>query len=402
MIGLVWYFNAVLKLGSIFGVFYSLLILVSLCWGLYAGTLIDRYKRKHIFLAINVFGAISLAIAAFFAYQTKHVSMYTGLAVFTCTTLIYNIYYPNLYALAQEISEPGKYMRILSWIEIQGQAAIVVSGALAAVLLSGYNGSNSALLQHFGITFHIASWKLADVFLLDSITYLISFVLLLFMNYTPISRNHTDVESVWHRFTFGIRYLFSNRDLLWMGIGAAAVFNTIIMCSYYQMPIYISKYLQQASYVFAGAEMCFAFGALCAGILVSSVFVSKNNTLKIILLLGVGSMVYFTHVFNKNVTLFLLLNVVIGCCNAGIRIYRNIYFFRIVPNHVMGRVNSVTNTTSYLTRFIMGLLFSLPFFNTSVGIRWVMLLLGIYILLFVYMLSRRYNSLNQLEQTHYA
>jgi hypothetical protein len=84
---------------------------------------------------------------------------------------------------------------------------------------------------------------------------------------------------------------------------------------------------------------------------------------------------------------------VIGLCNAGIRIYRNIYFFKIVPNNVIGRVNSVTNTSSYLTRFIMGLVFAVPFFNTKEGIVFSMLLLGLYILIFVIILAKRYTSL---------
>lgn len=398
MIGVVWYFNAVLKIGSTFGIFYSLLILVSMMWGLYAGTLIDKHSRKKLFLAMNIFGAIALCSAAFVAYQSKEVSMFLAMAVFTCTTLIYNIYYPNLYALAQEISEPKNYMRILSMVEIQGQAATVISGGLAAVLLSGYDGKESALLDTLSIQFHFQTWKLADVFLLDGVTYFISFLLLLFMNYVPTKTREIDTTSLRDRFKFGIDYLLQNKNLLWLGIGAAAVFNTIIMCSYYQLPIYINKYLEAPSYVFAGAEMCFALGAMSAGILVSYLFASANNVIKIISLLFIGSLVYFCYLFNTNISVFIFLNFVIGACNAGIRIYRNTYFFKIVPNEVIGRVNSVTNTSSYFTRFVMGLVFAIPFFDSKKGILFSMLLLGLYILFFVFVLSKRYQALVAIEK----
>jgi MFS family permease len=362
-------------------------------WSLYAGTLVDKYSRKKIFLSINLFGAVALLLASYQAYNTSEVSMYLAMFVFSCTTFIYNIYYPNLYALAQEISDPKNYMRILSLVEIQGQAATVVSGGLAAVLLSGYSGNESELLKVMGLSFHFQSWSLADVFLLDGSTYFISFLLLLFMKYTPYKTNKIDTSSLKERFKFGINYLKERPDLLWLGIGGAAVFNTIIMCSYYQLPIYIDKYLEAKSYVFAGAEMCFAFGAMSAGFLVTYVFKKTNNPLKILILLSLGAMVYFIHTFNTNISFFIFLNFVIGLCNAGIRIYRNIYFFKIVPNNVIGRVNSVTNTSSYLTRFIMGLVFAVPFFNSKEGIVFSMLLLGLYILIFVIILAKRYTSL---------
>ncbi len=367
-------------------------------WGLYAGTLIDKHSRKKLFLAMNIFGAIALCSAAFVAYQTNEVSMFLAMAVFTCTTLIYNIYYPNLYALAQEISEPKNYMRILSMVEIQGQAATVISGGLAAVLLSGYDGKESALLDTLGIQFHFQTWKLADVFLLDGVTYFISFLLLLFMNYVPTKTREIDTTSLRDRFKFGIDYLLQNKNLLWLGIGAAAVFNTIIMCSYYQLPIYINKYLEAPSYVFAGAEMCFALGAMSAGILVTYLFRAANNIIKIIGLLFIGSLVYFCYLFNTNISVFIFLNFVIGACNAGIRIYRNTYFFKIVPNEVIGRVNSVTNTSSYFTRFVMGLVFAIPFFDSKKGILFSMLLLGLYILFFVFVLSKRYHALVAIEK----
>lgn len=399
MIGVVWYFNAVLKIGSIFGVFYSILILISLVWSLYAGTIIDKYSRKKIFLGINIFGAIALLSSSAVAYNSDVVSMYLAMTVFSCTTFIYNIHYPNLYALAQEISDPKNYMRILSRVEIQGQAATVISGGLAAILLSGYDSGDSLLLQKLGISFHFQTWKLADVFLLDGITYLVSFLILLGMNYTPSKIRAVDYTSLSDRFKFGINYLLENRNILWLGIGSAAVFNTIIMCSYYQLPIYIDKYLEAPAYVFAGAEMCFALGAMSAGFLVASIFSTANNPLKIIILLALGSLVYFVHTFNQNIPIFLILNFVIGACNAGIRIFRNIYFFKIVPNEVIGRVNSVTNTSSYFTRFVMGLVFAIPFFNTKRGILISMLLLGLYVLFFVFMLSNRYQTLQALENS---
>lgn len=49
MISIPWYFTDVLQQSSLFGLIYAITTALTLFWGLYAGTLIDKYPRKNIF-----------------------------------------------------------------------------------------------------------------------------------------------------------------------------------------------------------------------------------------------------------------------------------------------------------------------------------------------------------------
>ena len=66
MLAIPWYFADVLKQSSNFGIMYGTATILSLFWGLYVGTLIDKYSRKNIFLTISIVGTLFIgSIAAF-------------------------------------------------------------------------------------------------------------------------------------------------------------------------------------------------------------------------------------------------------------------------------------------------------------------------------------------------
>ena len=60
MLAIPWYFADTLQNIPLFGKIYAITTLISLFWGLYVGTLIDKYNRKHLFLYETAFGAILL------------------------------------------------------------------------------------------------------------------------------------------------------------------------------------------------------------------------------------------------------------------------------------------------------------------------------------------------------
>lgn len=394
MIGVVWYINSVLKVGSIYGVFYAFVVLCSMFWGLFAGTLIDKYNRKNIFIGINLVGGIVLLSAACIGFSMDNVPFALSAVVFAATTFVYNIHYPTLYAIAQEISEPKDYVRITSYIEIQGQATTVLSGALAALLMQGYQTGDATFLADFIPTwFHFTPWKLPSILLLDGITYLVSLVVICFVQYTPIKSRVIDLSSIKERMMYGIDYLRNNRLVLVFGTASLAVFITIIICSYYQMPVYIDKFLHRESAVFAGSELFFAFGALCAGISARYLFNKTNIVFKVILLSLIASCCYIVFMFNTYLPVFFCCNFLLGLSNAAIRIYRVTYIFNLVPNHVIGRVNGILNLASYFFRFLIGLMFAIPFFNVGKGVIFSMLFLALFALAGALILISKYKIL---------
>src|SRR5581483_11880949 len=104
MLSIPWYFTSVIHSETMFGKVYFFITSVSLLWGVYAGTLIDRYDRKKIFLATNIAGLLVLSSVSIYGYSQGQLPWYLVALVFANTALIYNIHFPNLYAYAQEIT----------------------------------------------------------------------------------------------------------------------------------------------------------------------------------------------------------------------------------------------------------------------------------------------------------
>ena len=81
------------------------------------------------------------------------------------------IFYPNLYALAQELVQKKEYVKINSFIEIQGQLINIAAAICCALLLSG----SHLFFSYFNIElFGFKAWDIEKVFLLNSLLYLIT------------------------------------------------------------------------------------------------------------------------------------------------------------------------------------------------------------------------------------
>ena len=137
MLAIPWYFTDILNMDNIYVIGYGILTFISLFWSLYAGTLIDRYSRKKMFLYSNLCCAVIIGSISLFGFLNNGTPWILALLAFGTTMFHYSIHYPNLYAFGQEISEKKNYGKLNSYIEIQGQATSVFAGAFAAILLSG-------------------------------------------------------------------------------------------------------------------------------------------------------------------------------------------------------------------------------------------------------------------------
>lgn len=64
MLAIPWYFSTQ-HLSQYFNIGYGVVTVIIIFWGLYAGTLVDRYNRKKVFLLLNLIcGALFFLIAA--------------------------------------------------------------------------------------------------------------------------------------------------------------------------------------------------------------------------------------------------------------------------------------------------------------------------------------------------
>lgn len=381
MIAIPWYFANMLGMASLFGYIYLGATFVSLFWGLYAGSLIDKFNRKNIFLINSIVGFIVLSTVSIIGHSSIDGLHYLYAAmVFVITFFIFNIHYPNLYAFAQEISAPKDYGKVTSYIEVQGQITTAMAGAGAAILLTG---TSQGTMRFFGfeipVNFEITAWSLQQIFTVNASAYLLAIFIISFIRYESVSKRIPDLSPVLKRIVSGVTYLKDNVYVLIFGLASYTIFITILLNIFYLMPIYIRNHLHADADVYASFEIFTALGSVIAGLAITKIFRRTTTVRAIIMMCGMTVLIYTIWIFNVNITLFFILTALLGLSNAGTRVMRMTYLFNNVPNDLIGRVGSVFNVFSVFMRMIFLFFLSSVFFQESNNIVYAIALFAAFV-----------------------
>jgi len=381
MIAIPWYF-AKNNQSNFFNVGYGFITLLILFFGLYAGTLVDKYSRKKNFLVLNLVCGLLLFSVASIGFYQNNLSPFIVISIFAITLLNYNIHYPTLYAFVHEITEPDQYQKVNSWIEIVGQSTSILSGALAAILIDGVdpNSNKIAGITH-SLNISITKWEIWEIFMLDASTYFIAVALIASIKYAPVLAPKIELGSILQRVKTGFTYLKLNKPLLIFGVFSYAVFAALLVCIHSLLPIYVEKHLHEDGSVFAAADLIYAIGALGAGLFIGKVFGSIQSVKAIIVLTFLAAALFLWASLSQQVWIIYLFCFLLGFSNAGIRVLRLTYFFQHIPNEVMGRVNSIFNMSNVLTRSIFIFMFSIPFFTQGDQIVYAFMVLSAFLVL---------------------
>ena len=390
MLAIPWYF-AQQNISSQFNLLFGVVTFANIFWGLYAGTLVDRFNRKQLFLTTNIVeGGILLLVAAS-GWIAGSLPLFMIMAVFAVTVFGYRMHYPNLYAFAQEITSPEHYTKVTSYIEIVGQATNVIAGALAVVLLEGVE----LQLPFLGLLI-IEPWEIYEVFTLDGITYLISVMLISLIKYLPDKVFEIDKRSLSTRLKIGFGFLRDHKLLFLFGFFSHSIFVIMLVSLFTVMPMYIKNVLNAGGEVFGSMEMLYGLGALTAGIFIGRWTSKVPRITAIIFLIILTSVLLFLCGFIYFIPYYFMTGLLVGFANAGTRILRISYLFQHVPNQVIGRVNGVFSVVNIIIRVIFVLLFSLAFFAESTNIVYAYFVLAAFTLLSGLALYSHYSKLKEL------
>lgn len=400
MLAIPWYFTGVVHREELFGQAYFFITAISLFWGLYAGTLIDRYSRKRIFLVMNMAGLAVLSSISAFGFVNESLPWFLVAAVFATTAFIYNIHFPNLYAFAQEITDKKDYRRVTSLLEIQGQITFTVAGAVAAMLLSGVDGSFVFGGKEIALPFSFRPWYIHEIFAIDAATYLIAFGIIYKIKSLPVIDKQIDMAGLRSRMKTGFSYLRKHPLLFHFGNASLLVFLTILVFGTYVQPMYVDLFLKKGGSVYALSDMAFSMGAVLAGFITTKLVAEKNTVLSIIVLSLTAGIMYLLMMFNTQVLLFFAANFVIGACNSAVRIQRVTYLFHHVPNSVIGRAGSVFFIINVFLRLCLIAAFSLPFFHSGLNIIYAVGVMAIICFTAAAFLSASYKKLMAEPETH--
>lgn len=359
-------------LGNEFVIFYWLVTLVTLFWTPYAGMIVDKYNRKSIFWTANAACALILTGLFAWGYFRGAVSPIAAGAAFAMTFFNYNIYYACFYSFLQEITPPKSYGKIASTIEVQGQFASAIAGALAALLWKGG--------EVWG--WQIPSLTLNEIIGINAAAYGLTFLLIGRMQYESLATaSGENVEdSPWARLKTGWRWLTGEPYILIFGVLSFAVFLVVIVSTFSINPIYAENHLRAGKDVYAWSEVTYALGAVFAGGFVRYLFSWTTSIRGIIILTFLTVAQCWLLLLTRSEYLFYALCFLLGVTNAGVRVLRVSYMFTVVPNWVAGRVNSIFAVSNVLLRLIFLGIFALPFFHYANNIIYAFGILGIFVL----------------------
>ncbi|MFT5336533.1 MAG: DHA3 family macrolide efflux protein-like MFS transporter [Sphingobacteriales bacterium] len=365
MIAIPWYFINQLNEGSFFNALFFGVTALTLFWSPYAGALIDRFHRKNLFLGLCGAGAIVLLSIAFLGFKEGATPLLGICIIFGFTVLNYNLHYPALYALAQEMTTHDGSTKTNALLEIQGQATNMISGSVAAILITGTTGGLAWLAPYFDFE----PWPLHYIFLMDGITYIIAIGLLVFIRHTALhesKQDEVDKGSVWKRIKIGVKFLKDHPRLFRYGMFSYFVFVTVMIHVFYLIHLYVSDVLLASALVLAIAQVCHTAGALSAGIFTRKWLSKKRiiNTKKLMITVACIYLVFFIAPSPIALAIGCLL---IGFSNSAIRILRVSYLFDHVPHLKMGRVASVFQSGNILLRLVLIGCFYLEFFQENPG-----------------------------------
>ena len=374
MLAIPWYFSRVQN-AVYFNKAYAIITFIVLFFGLYAGTLVDKFSRKNNFLGNSLICGLLLCIIGGIGFYQQHLSELLVVAVFGITMLNYNIHYPTLYAFGQEISVKEDYAKVNSNIEIVGQSTSILSGGIAALMLDGYTFQ----WGNTGLSINILKWEIWEIFLLNALTYFIAAALIVRIKYTPVP-NKSAYLGIRQRVIQGFSYLKQHPDLFVFGLFSYSVFAMLLVEVHAVLPVYVDHHLQEKGSVFAIADGIYAIGALLAGLFANKIFTGSSTRKAIILLSLLTGLIFIWAFATKAVWIIYTVSIILGFTNAGIRVLRLTYLFNHIPNELMGRVNSIFNMLNILIRTLFIFIFSLPFFNFGNNVIWAYLIMAIFII----------------------
>ncbi|MBI3233011.1 MAG: hypothetical protein HYZ42_03055 [Bacteroidetes bacterium] len=315
MLAIPWYFNSQ-HLSQYFNVSYGIITILVIFWGLYAGTLVDKYNRKKVFLYLNVvcggaFLLISLA-GLLDLVPSSDIHQILIVTVFGITMFNYNIHYPALYALGQELVPASDYGKFNSKIEIVGQSVSILSGGLAAMMLDGIhiNEPVDLYVYSFRFPFELKAWSIDFIILLNALAHLLAVAFIVPIKYVFTIKSGIN-ESLKERLYMGFTFLKGHREILIFGLASYTVFAMLLVEIHAVLPGFIERQLKMGGAVFAIADTVYAVGALGAGIMVRRLFQARKVRSSVILLTIITALFFAWNSLVDMVFVTLLMSLIL-------------------------------------------------------------------------------------------
>lgn len=304
---------------QIYGYATMAVALITMVMLLYTGSLIDKFSRKSILVFTEFFGLLCSLVVTFIEWQQGQPSIASLIAMLLITSMIYSVHFPTRFAFTQELFEPHQYQRLNGLLEVQGQIAFMVAGALGGALVE--------------VT------TFANVMLIDAATFVLGMLFFGLIPYQPVLKDPTQAKSTWQNVKEGISFIRTYRHTTNFFVYTMLPFIAVLI-SMYLMPIYVAKTLKADAIVYGWHEVIWAIGSIIAGITVPLLTAKIEGRVLVIWGVLLYSLCTLALMVNNSVIGFLVISLLMGWGNASRRVARATAMMESVENRMIGRMNS--------------------------------------------------------------
>ncbi|WP_075164097.1 MFS transporter [Microscilla marina] len=294
----------------------------------------------------EVFGLLCTLVIVFVEWEHTQPAVVSLVAMLLFSSMVYSVHFPTRFAFTQELFEPHQYQRLNSLLEIQGQIAFMVAGALGGVLVE--------------VT------TFANVMLIDAITFGLGALFFAAIPYQPVLKTLAEVKPVWQNVKEGISFIKTYRHTTSFFVYTMLPFIAVLI-GMYLVPIYVAKTLKADALVYGWHEVIWSVGAIIAGLTIPILTTRVQGRVLVIWSVLLYSMCVLALVLNTSVGGFLIISLLMGWGNAGRRVARATVMMESIDNRMIGRMNSTLMSFGKLLQvfLVYGFTLVIPVWGTK-------------------------------------
>ncbi|AEV30957.1 arabinose efflux permease family protein [Sphaerochaeta pleomorpha str. Grapes] len=242
-----WYLTMETQSGSVMAIATLCICLPLVFVSPLGGVLADRYNRKILIIASDLFIALATIVLAVYMILGKTESLLLIYLVLGVRSAAEGIQDPSILAVIPQIVSEEKLTRFNSLQATTTSIIMLGSPALGAFLLT--------------------SWSLGNILLIDVTTAILASVVLLFVAVKPFVRT-TEKQHFLTELKLGVLYT-NNHDILKIVIFFSGIFFFLISPAAFLTPLMVSRTFGNLVWNLTANEMAWSIGFMVGGIAMS-------------------------------------------------------------------------------------------------------------------------------------
>ncbi len=338
-IAVMWYVLEVTSSTTKAGITLVFTVVPSILLSPITGSLADRLDRKKIIVYSDFVNGILVGVISILIY-TGNMELWMLYSISALMSVANAFFGPAISAAIPSIVRKENLIKANSLAQITRYSTSIFGPALGGIL--------------------IAIIGIPGLFLLDSISFLMSAFSESFMSIPKVVRDKNKKSTIKEDILEGIKYTLKNKDLLHIIIVGGVIIN------FFFAPLSLIIAVLSKNILNVGIEgygillTAMSIGGLIMSLIVPKISKKIGNYKLMFLGLTFEGLLLIPLAFSKNMYTAMISLIILGCSFGVVNVSLGTVIQTIVPNNIMGRVSSVfgilCQSTTPLGYFLGGVL----------------------------------------------